>query len=266
METTLTPVQEALKTLEAGVATLIASEGWESYLKTQAQFHNYSFNNVLWLAIQGHQRDVNVSKVAGFQSWKKLGRFVKKGATSFKVLAPCTYKREVDGEEKFGISGFKCVSVCDTSKTDGAELPEILHLLEGSSEQARATYALLATWSANRGVQVTREDTGAVNGSYCRTSGTIQVSDKLSDVQALKTLAHEVAHSLLHSTEEGDSRETKEVEAESTAFVVLHALGIDAADYSFGYVASWSKGSKEAVRAVAGRVQKTAHAILEAIG
>ena len=52
----------------------------------------------------------------------------------------------------------------------------------------------------------------------------------LSDLQGFKTLCHETAHSLLHDTVDGDSRATKEVEAESTAFVVMHALGLDSAE------------------------------------
>ena len=270
MTTTNSPVVEALKTLEAGVEKLIASEGWVNYLKTQAAFHNYSFNNAFWLLLQGVTREVNVSRCAGFQTWKKLGRFVRKGETSFKVLAPCTYKREVeksDGsiEEKSGVCGFRIVSVFDVSQTDGAELPEVCTKLQGQDETARETFVKLAAWSAARGVQVTRESAKGANGFYSRVESRIVVESTLSDIQALKTLAHEVAHSILHSTDEGDSRETKEVEAESTAFVVLHALGVNASDYSFGYIATWSKGSKEAVRAVAGRVQKTAHTILEAL-
>lgn len=270
MNTAENPIQEALKTLENGVANLIASEGWENYLKTQARFHNYSFNNALWLMIQGHLRAVDVTKFAGFQTWKKLGRFVRKGELSFKVLAPCTYKREVakeDGsvEQKFGISGFRVVSVFDVSQTDGEPLPAIVQRLEGQDEQVMLTFARLAAWSCGNGIPVIQKSLGGINGVYSRVESLITVDDKLSDVQALKTLVHEIAHSLLHSTDEGDSRSTKEIEAESTAFVVLHALGINAQDYSFGYVASWSKGSKEAVRAVAGRVQKTAHTILEVI-
>ena len=269
-QATESPVSDALKVLDQGVANLIATDGWKNYLRVQAQFHQYSFNNTLWLMIQGLQRDVAVSRFAGFQTWKKMGRYVRAGEKSFKVLAPCGYKRTVekeDGskEEKFGVRGFKVASTFDISQTEGPDLPEVAHQLQGSDETARETFTRLADWSGARGVPISREVTGGSNGYYLRSDNRIAVSDNLSDIHALKTLCHEVAHSILHATDEGDSRETKEVEAESTAFVVMTALGFDTSDYSFGYVAVWSKGSKEAVRAVAGRVQKTAHEILDAL-
>ncbi len=60
----------------------------------------------------------------------------------------------------------------------------------------------------------------------------------------MKTLAHEIAHAMLHGTYE--SRALAELEAESTAYIVCQALGIDSDDYSFGYVASWAGGSESA--------------------
>ena len=60
----------------------------------------------------------------------------------------------------------------------------------------------------------------------------------------LKTTIHEIAHAREHGNVQGEtpSRQTKEVEAESIAFVVCAHLGIDASDYSFGYVSSWASG------------------------
>ena len=56
-----------------------------------------------------------------------------------------------------------------------------------------------------------------------------------------------MAHQKLHAKEvvvksEDKSRRSKEVEAESVAFVVCQHYGIDTSDYSFGYVAGWSAG------------------------
>ena len=64
------------------------------------------------------------------------------------------------------------------------------------------------------------------------------------------------AHAMLHSREvENDDllapakdRNTKEVEAESIAYTVCQHFGIDTSDYSFGYVAGWSRG-RETVHA-----------------
>ncbi len=81
----------------------------------------------------------------------------------------------------------------------------------------------------------------------------------------MKTLAHEIAHALLH--EKFDSRALAELEAESTAYVVCQALGIDSGDYSFGYVATWAGGGEQAIpgiKASCERIQRTAATILRA--
>ena len=82
----------------------------------------------------------------------------------------------------------------------------------------------------------------------------------------MKTLAHELAHALLH--EGCDNRALAELEAESTAFVVCQALGIDSGDYSFGYVATWAGDCDQAVtriRTSGGRIQQSAAVILRAL-
>jgi antirestriction protein ArdC len=82
----------------------------------------------------------------------------------------------------------------------------------------------------------------------------------------VKTLAHELAHALLH--ESYDNRALAELEAESTAYVVCQTLGIDSGDYSFGYVATWAGDGEQAIagiRASCDRIQKSAAAILQAL-
>ncbi len=68
----------------------------------------------------------------------------------------------------------------------------------------------------------------------------------MSEVQTVKTLMHEIAHAVLHNAERlqetgKKTRGQKEVEAESVAYVVCRHFGIDVSDYSFGYVAGWSR-------------------------
>ena len=57
----------------------------------------------------------------------------------------------------------------------------------------------------------------------------------MGQTQTLKTLIHETAHALLHSSLEAMEleRPTKEVDAESIAFIICSHYGIDTSDYSF---------------------------------
>jgi len=261
-------IEAAQTELEAGVKALVSSEDWKRHLETQARFHRYSFQNVLWLAIQAAKREMPLSKVAGFNTWKDLGRFVKKGERALNVLAPMLGKKtdEETGEERRVIYGFKVVSVFDMSQTDGAELPEVCHDVDGNGEAYKALTDKLAAFSASRSVPVTFTDCGSAQGSFNRMDKAIKVRPEMGDLQTAATLVHEVAHSLLH-TEEDDchSRPEMEVEAESVAFVVMSALGMDVSRCSFGYVAGWSKGDTDLVKKTADRVQKAAKKILEAV-
>ena len=83
-----------------------------------------------------------------------------------------------------------------------------------------------------------------------------------------KTLAHELAHIMLHSPGQIDyhtNRERAEAEAESTAFLVCSELGLATDAYSFPYVASWAKGDMKLVTATADRVLACADEIIAAL-
>ena len=75
----------------------------------------------------------SATHVAGFNTWKSLGRFVKKGEKGIMILAPIVVKRsadkdaaaeELNGTEK-ALVGFRPVYVWDESQTDGKPLAEI---------------------------------------------------------------------------------------------------------------------------------------------
>lgn len=61
-------------------------------------------------------------------------------------------------------------------------------------------------------------------------------------------------------------RRTKEVEAESVAYAVCQYYGIETADNSFGYIASWSKGRELAeLRSSLETINKTSAALIDTI-
>jgi len=97
------------------------------------------------------------------------------------------------------------------------------------------------------------------------------VDADLSDAHAAKTANHEAAHAILHTDEDGKGttepdQATCELEAESVAYLVCAQAGLDASDYSFGYVAGWAGGDLDAIRATAQRVTTCAHGIAERLG
>ena len=75
----------------------------------------------------------------------------------------------------------------------------------------------------------------------------IAIRKGMAQGQTVKTALHELAHSRLHDGDpEGmPDRAMREVQAESVAYAVDAALGLDTSGYSFGYVTSWAMGKTD---------------------
>jgi hypothetical protein len=102
-----------------------------------------------------------------------------------------------------------------------------------------------------------------------RATATVRVNEDLSPAEACSTLAHELAHiELGHGSQDcTDPRSRREVEAESVAYVIAMASGLDTSSYSLPYVAGWAESGKEAevMADTADRVIETARRILSAL-
>src|ERR1039458_1781096 len=101
-----------LDRLTEGITKLTSSDRWQDWLTMQSKFHHYSFNNTLLILTQRP----HATQVAGFNAWRKLDRFVRKGEKGIWILAPMIYK--TDATEDSGddtklkvLRGFKPVPV-----------------------------------------------------------------------------------------------------------------------------------------------------------
>ena len=89
-------VQGALDTLcEALKAG--KSDALKKYLRAMSRFHRYSLGNVLLIA----KACPDASHVAGFQAWRKLGRWVRKGERGIAILAPIARGKGIRPESTF---------------------------------------------------------------------------------------------------------------------------------------------------------------------
>ena len=244
-------VEEITKKLEQGVKDLFESDNYKVFLKTMSKFYNYSFNNCLLIALQMPE----ATMVAGYKSWQNnFKRQVKKGEKAIKILAPIPhkFKKEIEKEngtveeKEVNYMSFRAVPVFDISQTEGEELPEICKVLNGDVEGFSELINKIESVSP---VEIAYEEiTSGANGYYRHDTNSIVVDERLSEQQKIKTLIHEIAHSILHNKENGAEKEadryTREVQAESVAYTVCSYIGIDTSDYSLGYVAGWSKGKE----------------------
>lgn len=236
--------QDIMKRLEEGVSGVFQSDNFKAYLETMGKFHNYSFGNCVLIAMQ----KPDATQVAGFKAWKdKFKRTVKKGEKGIQIIAPCPHKRkiETDGEEKEVVfTTYRAAYVFDISQTEGEELPEILHKL---SFDVAGYDELMEKLMSVSPVKVEFEDIrDGANGYYSHAENRIAIQQGMSQSQTIKTLVHEIAHSILHNKVDGlqkdADRRAMEVQAESVSYAVNSYLGIDTSEYSFGYVAGWSSG------------------------
>ena len=243
-----------LDTLTEGIEALTTSDAWRAHLDVQGRFHRYSFSNALLISRQ----DPDATQVAGFATWKKFGRVGAQGGAGPVDPGPDDRPAHPDRrrEERRPIVGFRPVAVFDVAQTDGDPLPGVCRNLQGGDPEAM--FHLLMGRATRFGYTVDIvELPGSTNGDCSFARRRIRVERRNEPAQQVKTLAHELAHALLH--EGTDDRALAELEAESTAFVVCRALGLDTADYSFGYVACWAGGGAEAVariRASGTRIQR----------
>src|ERR1019366_1424566 len=191
---------------------------------------------------------------------------------ALRIFAPMKYHKDdaLDGENDREIRGFKLVPVFDVSQTEGPELPDIVSKLHGLAPEG--VFAKFTGFADDIGFRVERPSSleSGANGDTNHLEGLIRVATNNSEAQQAKTLAHEIGHALLNDpglvTNKDLSRGLKELEAESTAYVICRAFAMDTSDYSFGYVVGWAGGGEQAllgIKASTGRIQRAAAAVLK---
>lgn len=258
-------VDSAREAVSTAVDTLIAqlesgkSEQLLNYLSTMSRFHSYSIGNVMLIMSQYP----DATRVAGFHTWKSMGRSVKKGEKGIVIIAPMIFKKDDDAqsgdEEK--IVRYRAVHVFDISQTEGEPLPEPNRI----SGEPGETLARLEAAIMGDSIEVQTVDSlGGADG--VSTGGTIRIAENLSEAERFSVLVHEWAHELLHQRDKENRppKTVRETEAESVAFVVSHACGLKTGTASSDYIQLYN-GDRDTLTASLDRIQKTACRIIEAI-
>ncbi|MDR1821170.1 MAG: ssDNA-binding domain-containing protein [Oscillospiraceae bacterium] len=274
-------LREITDKLEQGVRDIFDSERYKECLNTLSKFHDYSLNNNLLIAMQRP----GATYVAGFRAWQSnFKRNVKSGEKGIKIIAPAPIKvtaekTQIDPQsgvstastEEVVVPRFRVVTVFDVSQTEGKPLPEIADELTGDADVYGEK--LSALMKISRVPVAFEEISGGARGYYDQIEKRIAIKSGMSELQTLKTAVHELAHSRLHDVDKSapkdtprPGRRTREVEAESVAYIVCRHLGLDTSDYSFGYIASYSADKELAeLKASLGTIKDEASAIIAEI-
>lgn len=117
--------------------------------------------------------------------------------------------------------------------------------------EAREVFERLAAWITGQGWTVRRSGRDMEEGGYTvHAHREIVVHGGLAGWAAVETLAHEIAHALLHGSDDdrpyaGEHRGDMEAEAEAVAFGLLTAFGqCDLARGSARYAVEWTRDPK----------------------
>ena len=282
-------MQELTKKLEDGIRELQSSDKYKHYLNVMGRFHHYSVNNCLLIAMQRP----DAVQVAGYAAWEKnFQRHVKRGEKGIRIIAPAPYtvpKERVKCDpvtkkpilDKHGnaeteivdvlVENYKAATVFDVSQTEGKELPEITYELNSNVGNYEELISAIRKISPVP-IEFLDMPSSACKGYYNQFDKNIVVRLGMGESQTIKTMLHELSHAMLHDKDIGSQKEqpldrrTKEVEAESVAYVVCQHYGIDTSDYSFGYVSGWCANSElSELKESLNIIQKTAANIIDGI-
>jgi antirestriction protein ArdC len=228
------------------------SETLTEYLRAMARFHAYSWFNVMLIFMQRP----SATRVAGYKTWKKVGRWVRRGEKGIVILAPMLKK---DDEGDTNVFGFKPVRVYDFAQTDGRKMPEF-DSVHGDPAHFYSSLVKLA-WDQSIEVEYADDLDGADGVSM---GGKVQILESLRPADRFSVLAHELAHELMHKKECDKDLKTKELEAEAVAFVVSSVIGLSSRSRSADYISLWGGDDKKLADSLKS-IQQTSAFILSAL-
>jgi hypothetical protein len=242
------------------------SEELKKYLAAIAKFPKYSLHNVCLILAQRP----DTARVAGYQTWRQLGRQVNRGAKGVLIFAPIV-RRKTESKESEGVSsdagstvklvGFRGIHVFAEEDTSGQPIPR----LSRCSGEPSVFAERLREFVTSRGIQL--EYSENIRPAYGMCSAEkIELLPGMEPAVEFSVLAHEVGHLLLHFGEgpPETSKRVRETEAEAVAFVVSQAIGLQAMRPSSEYISLYS-GDKDLLRESLEHIQHASAEIIAAI-
>lgn len=243
--------------VEEACRALLSSDGWRRWVLARSAFHSYSINNQLLIAFQAP----NATRVAGFHTWRKLGRQVRKGEKSIRILAPLLI-RESDPnangaptrptspvgarQERVAtqLIGYRTVGVFDLSQTDPIPGADALPLEPPSAPISGNSHAhlrpALVKHAASLGYTVSYEATDGCDGYCDRANRRIAVAASLPPNAQVRILIHECCHA--HGADyKTYDRAACEVIVDCATHIACATIGLDVSGETIPYIAGWGE-------------------------
>lgn len=222
------------------------SEALHQYLAAMGRFHRYSWTNSLLIQTQRP----SATRVAGYHTWRDLGRSVRRGEKGIVIYAPIVAHVErsrpalLRGEsppKAREVVGFRAAYVFDLDQTEGRPLPAPAKTRGDPSEYLEP----LKTAVSRHGIHL-EYNASITPADGLSSGGRIQLRPGLDPAEEFSVLAHEFAHELLHHNPNARtlSRSTRETQAEAVAYVVSHAIGLDTNTAARDYISLYDGNAK----------------------
>lgn len=295
-------VNKLLTQLELGTKELFNSEKYKNYLTTFSKFTKYSINNTILIYLQNPNATL-VAGYKAWET--KFKRHVKQGEQGITILAPMKYNKDPDDDESESFIIYRPVTVFDISQTEGEELPSFSPELLTQSVDGYEKFMLALAKTTDYKIvfkDLAQEINGKCSHLektiYIRKG----MGESQNIKTLLHEIAHSKLHKVSEAHQNGDdtsngssasqdgndiskagndtskplpngkdisiatlSRNEKEVEAESVAFVVSTYFGIDTSSYSFTYIVGWEENDESLLRHSLKRIRDTAHVLIAQI-
>lgn len=253
----------------------------QSFLRFSSKFHNYSFANQLLIWIQTRGK---ATAVASGGNWQKMGRTVTDWSKPIRIWAPNfkSINKEVEnpatGEKEsrpIQLKYFKMVSVYDVSST--SEVPGHPNPYKAMTrkqwsvdsnddiEELNVLVNSTLKFIEDKNIKLDYEELEDELGGFSA-GGRVVINNKFKGINAFSTIVHELAHELLHhdkTVAKRSSRQEKEIDAESTSFIVLNHFGFETKDAP-RYLALW-RATGEKVKERAQQISQAAKTIINGI-
>lgn len=233
-----------------------------AYLRVMAQFHQYSYWNVVLIRWQRP----DATRVAGRQTWKKLKRRIISGDRGIEIMVPnlpqWAFRLPPAKKVRLEVNGFHPGNVFDVSDTEGEPLPEFPAASANLGPYLDAVRrAVAASGIALKYVQRLSGDDRLPSGD------TIELLTGATPCEEFVALTRRYAKQLLRRQTKSGSpyRPMVDSQAEAVAFLVGCVVGLDMAAVRADYHPLYSSGP-DLFRGSLGRIQRTARDLLRKVG
>lgn len=283
----LSKVDRELDNLVQMVDETAKNEVLRAFLEFASKFYHYSFGNQILIWCQ----KPSATYVSGYKAWLEKGRQVTKWDESIAILAPRFFEKELTTEQlsklspenkkdNVKITYFIPVKVYDISSTDPIpgwkdkkgngpfEPPKLKIDPNDKLDHITVLVEAAAKFAQSVEIKVDLEKLLPEQTGGYSMGGEVTVNKTYQGINQFGTLAHEIAHEILHRKEDQvsrteETRQVKELDAETVAYIVLKHYGYESKSAP-QYLALW-RATGEQIKKRRDNIAKAVKIIIDGV-